>query len=120
LADQGGLEIILTNLKDRQSANPTLMVGIPAGMSLQMKQLKELNKEGKFDFFEVFENKLILYFNELEPLETKKVILDLKAEIAGQFTAPPSCAYPYYDDQNTTWISGTKVAISRDQQPLNF
>lgn len=120
VADQVSFEILLTNLKDRLSANPTIMIGIPAGMSLQMKQLKELQENGEFDFFEVFDNKLVLYFNEMQSLEKKKIILDLKAEIAGQFTAPPSCAYPYYDDQNTTWISGTRVNINQDAEPLNF
>jgi len=120
LADQVSMEVVLTNLKDKLSANPTIILGIPAGMSIQMDQLKEFKEQRKIDYFEVFENKLVLYFDELDSLEKKKLLIDLKADISGQYTAPPSCAYPYYDDQNTTWISGTKVTISRDQQPLNF
>ncbi len=120
VADQVGLEINLTNLKNRQSANPTIMIGIPAGMSLQMKQLKELHEKGQFDFFEIFDNKLVIYFNEMEALEKKKILLDLKADIAGRYTAPPSCAYPYYDDENTTWIRGSKVTIYHDKLPLNI
>ncbi|MEM9547360.1 MAG: alpha-2-macroglobulin family protein [Bacteroidota bacterium] len=104
LADQVGMEVRLSNNLDRLAANPTVILGIPAGLSLQMDHLKEMKKTGIVDFFEIFENKLVLYFNEMEGHEEKKFLIDLKADIAGSFVAPPSCAYPYYDDQNRAWI----------------
>ncbi|MDF1696784.1 MAG: alpha-2-macroglobulin family protein [Saprospiraceae bacterium] len=118
LADQVSLYVELSNLKDKWAANPTLILGIPSGMSIQMKQLKELKKAGQFDYFEVFENKLVIYFNQMAPLATKSLLIDLKADIAGQYTAPPSCAYPYYDDQNTTWVKGVNASIQREK-PLD-
>lgn len=113
VADQVSMQIELSNLKNKIAANPTVMIGIPSGMSVQIKQLKELQKAKQFEYFEIFDNKLVLYFNELYHLESRQILLDLKANIAGSYTAPPSCAYPYYDEDNCTWIKGERIRIDR-------
>lgn len=111
LADIVGMEIIMSNKEQRPLANPTLVIGIPSGLSMDHKQLKELKEDELFDYFEIFENRLIIYFNEISGLEEKKIVLDLKADIPGQYTAPPSKAYLYYDEENVIWQRGEKIVV---------
>lgn len=116
LADIVGMEIIMSNIEQRPLANPTLVIGIPSGLSMDHKQLKELKEDELFDYFEIFENRLIIYFNEISALDEKKVVLDLKAEIPGQYTAPPSKAYLYYDEENVIWQRGEKIEVKYKEE----
>lgn len=87
------------------------LIGIPAGLSLQPWQLKELQEKGVVDFYEVLGDKLALYYRELEPLAHRTVNLDLKAEVGGDFTGTASCAYLYYTDEHKDWVRGSRVQI---------
>ncbi len=42
----------------------TAVIGIPAGLSLQPWQLKELKEKQAFDFYETRNGNLILYYRE--------------------------------------------------------
>lgn len=87
------------------------LVGIPAGMSLQPWQLKELRDKGTFDYYEIIGERLALYYRELEPNARRIINLDLKAEVSGRFTGAASCAYLYYTDEEKSWCSGNTVII---------
>jgi alpha-2-macroglobulin-like protein len=87
------------------------VVGIPAGLSLQPWQLKELQEKQVFDFYEVIGDRLAIYYRELEPNATRTIKLDLKAEVAGSFTGVASCAYLYYTDEYKTWVKGSTITI---------
>ncbi|NDV77659.1 alpha-2-macroglobulin family protein [Dysgonomonas sp. 511] len=88
------------------------VIGIPGGMSLQPWQLKELQEKEVFDFYEIINDNLVVYYRELGPGEEKVINLDLKAEIPGTYTAMASSAYLYYMDEHKYWISGIKVKIN--------
>ncbi|HEY3402519.1 MAG TPA: MG2 domain-containing protein [Ohtaekwangia sp.] len=87
------------------------IVGIPAGLSVQPWQLKELQEKNVFDFYEIMNNNLVLYYREMGPAEIHVVNLDLKAEIPGTYTASPSSAYLYYTNEYKDWVRGTSVTI---------
>jgi TonB-dependent SusC/RagA subfamily outer membrane receptor len=87
------------------------VVGIPAGLSLQPWQLKELKEKGVFDFYEIIDDKLALYYRELGPAEIKEIKLDLKADLPGTFLASASSAYLYYTNEFKHWTEGMKVTI---------
>ncbi|MBT1690425.1 MG2 domain-containing protein [Dawidia soli] len=87
------------------------LIGIPAGLSLQPWQLKELQEKGVVDFYEVLGDKLALYYRELGPLARHTINLDLKAEVGGDFTGTASCAYLYYTDEHKDWVRGNRVQI---------
>lgn len=118
VADVIGMKVSLSNIEDKSVANPTLVVGIPSGLSLDHKQLKELKDDGKVDYFEIFENRLVVYYNEMAAKEDRTVALDLKADVPGIYTAPPSCAYLYYDEENIIWQKGAKVLVHWDKKDL--
>jgi hypothetical protein len=87
------------------------LVGIPSGLSPQPWQLKKLQEEGKVAYYEVYEGYVVFYFRELAPQARKTIHLDLKAEVAGQYQAPASCAYLYYTSEHKNWQSGVKVSV---------
>jgi hypothetical protein len=87
------------------------LIGIPAGLSLQPWQLKELQEKRIFDFYEVIGDKLAIYYRELGPLANHTINLDLKAEVSGNFTGTASCAYLYYTDEHKDWAKGNHVQI---------
>lgn len=87
------------------------LVGIPSGLSPQPWQLKQLQAQGKVAYYEVYEGYVVFYFRELAPQSRKTIHLDLKAEVAGQYQAPASCAYLYYTSEHKNWQPGVKVSI---------
>jgi hypothetical protein len=89
------------------------VIGIPAGLSVQPWQLKELQEKAAFDFYEITDSKLILYYTGIGPNEIKTLNLDLKAEIQGKYTGPASCAYLYYENEHRTWVKGNVISVNQ-------
>lgn len=54
-----------------------------------------------------------MYFRDLAPNAVKTVPLDLVATIPGEYQAPASSAYLYYNDEHNTWRPGLAVKITR-------
>jgi len=88
------------------------IVGIPAGLSVQPWQLKELQEKKTVDFYEISGNSIALYYRALAPNARKEVLLDLKAEVPGKFESPASNAYLYYTAEKKNWVSGNTITIS--------
>ena len=87
------------------------IIGIPGGMSLQAWQLKEMQEKEVFDFYEIINDNLVIYYRSMQPGERKIINLDLKAEIPGTYTGMASTAYVYYTNENKYWVKGLKVKI---------
>lgn len=86
----------LTNRTTKGLPMTMMVLGIPAGLSAQPWQLKEMQEKKVFDFYEIIGGQLILYYRQMTPSETRTVNLDLKAEIPGIYTGSASSAYLYY------------------------
>ncbi len=106
------LSVRLEN-KDTKKGQPMSMavIGIPAGLSPQPWQLKELQEKAAFDFYEIFDNKLALYYRALLPGENKSFALDLKADIPGKYIGAASSGYLYYQQEERHWLEGMEVEI---------
>ena len=59
---------------------------------------------------------MIIYYNEILIGAKKRISLDLKAEIPGIYTAPPSSAYLYYDEANVVWQKGERIEVSYENE----
>ena len=105
------LTATLSNTLDQGQPMSIAILGIPAGLSPQPWQLKELTEQNKVDFYEIRGNELILYYRQMEPSEEKVVNLDLKADLPGSFEASASRAYLYYTDEYKHWIKLPKVVV---------
>ena len=75
------------------------IVGLPAGLTAQPWQLKELQEKGTFDYYEVVGNNVVFYYRQMLPSESKTIHLDLKAEVPGTYEAAASTAYLYYTNE---------------------
>lgn len=88
------------------------VVGIPSGLSAQPWQLKELQEKKVFDFYEIVDGKLNIYFTTLSASATKQINLDLKAEIPGTYTGAASSAYLYYTNEFRHWVQGNTITVN--------
>lgn len=86
-------------------------IGIPAGLSLQPWQLKELTEKNEVAYYEIFDNYLVLYWMGFSPGETKNINLDLKADVPGTYKAKASNCYLYYTPEHKNWNEGTAINI---------
>jgi len=111
LNDLVRLTATLTNKSEHGLPMTVAVIGIPAGLSPQPWQLKELMENGVVDFYEIIDGKLAIYYRELAPAEERVVNLDLKADVPGEYKSPASCAYVYYTDEFKHWVEGTRISI---------
>jgi TonB-dependent SusC/RagA subfamily outer membrane receptor len=88
-----------------------IVLGIPAGLSVQPWQLKELQEKGVFDFYEINGDQLALYYREVAPSGTMTINLDLKAELPGTFKGSASSTYLYYNRDCKRWAEGVSVTV---------
>jgi len=105
------LTTTIKNTANQDIPNTLAIVGIPAGLTLQPWQLKALQEKNAFDYYELLDGQIIFHFLSLAANEEKTIHLDLKADIAGKFTASASSAYLYYDNEWVKWESGLEVEI---------
>ena len=112
MGDQQRLAVSLKNKTNEAVTNPIIKLGIPAGLSVQAWQLKEMEEQGVFDYYELFDGYLVFYFRELGPSATKEINLDLKADIPGKYSAAASSAWLYYANEEVSWSKPEAVRIS--------
>lgn len=105
------MEIVMKNTFLSGHPMSMIEIGIPGGLSLQPNQLKELKDKGVYDFYEIFDNRLVIYYRELGPYEEKFINLDLKAEIPGDYEGAASSTYLYYLPDSRHWLKGEKINI---------
>jgi alpha-2-macroglobulin-like protein len=86
-------------------------IGIPAGLSLQPWQLKELKEKNEVAYYEIFDNYLVLYWMGFGKEETKTIHLDLKADVPGTYKAKASNCYLYYTPEHKHWNEGAEIEI---------
>lgn len=74
-------------------------------------QLKELQDKQIFDFYEIIDGNLVVYYQEMPPNGQNTFNLDLKAEIPGSFLGTASSAYLYYTNEYKHWADGSSIVI---------
>jgi len=105
------LSAVLKNVTNSGQPMSIAILGIPAGLSAQPWQLKELQEKGVYDFYEIKGNNVVVYYRQMKPAETKTINLDLKAEIPGNFEAPASSAYLYYTSEDKSWCKAEGIVV---------
>jgi hypothetical protein len=105
------MEIEVTNQKAILQPMAIAKIGIPAGLSLQPWQLKEIIEKNEATYYEIFDNYLVFYWMGFAPNETKKIALDLKADIPGNYKAKASTTFLYYTPEYKNWNEGEEIEI---------
>ncbi|MBL4650976.1 MAG: hypothetical protein JKY03_14690 [Aureispira sp.] len=106
------LTTTLTNTSAKGQPMTMAMIGIPAGLSLQPWQLKELQEKKVVDYYELFDGYIVFHYEQLEPNQTKIVHLDLKADVPGSYEAPASSAFLYYTNEHKVWTMPERMVIN--------
>lgn len=106
------LTTTLKNITAKGQPMTMAMVGVPAGLSLQPWQLKELQEKKVFDYYELFDGYIVFHYEQMKPNETRIVNLDLKADIPGQYEAPASSAFLYYTNEHKVWSMPETMVIN--------
>lgn len=107
------LQVEVKNIKNMLQPMSIAKIGIPAGLTVQPWQLKEIMEKNQVAYYEIFDNYLVLYWMGFAEGETKKVNLDLKAEIAGKYRGKASTTYLYYTPEYKHWNAGTEITITQ-------
>ncbi|RXK86042.1 TonB-dependent receptor plug domain-containing protein [Filimonas effusa] len=105
------LNITVENLRDKEQPMTIAKLGIPAGLSLQPWQLKQLTEQNKVAYYEIFDNYLVFYWRDLAAKEIKKMGLDLKADIPGSYKGRANNSYLYYTPEYKHWQEGLEVKV---------
>lgn len=101
----------LTNRTSKGIPMTVAVIGIPAGLSLQAWQLKEMKEKEAFDFYEIIDGNLVVYYREMGPDEVRTLKFDLKAEANGEYLGTASSAYLYYTSEYKHYTKGERVVI---------
>jgi hypothetical protein len=104
---------VLSNGTDKGLPMTLAIIGIPAGLSAQPWQLKELQEKKIVDFYEVNGSEVVFYYRQMKPSEERTINLDCKAEVAGTFMPAASRAYLYYTSEDKVWVGMKPVQIER-------
>jgi alpha-2-macroglobulin-like protein len=103
----------LTNLKNEGLPMTMVILGLPAGVSAQPWQLKELQEKKVFDFYEINGSSVYFYYRQMKPLEKRTIDIDCKAETPGEYTSIASRAYLYYTNEYKVWTTIGKLSIDK-------
>lgn len=105
------MSITVSNSRSILQPMAIAKIGIPAGLSAQPWQLKEIMEKNKAAYYEIFDNYVVFYWMGFAPGEIKSIELDLKAEIPGSYRAKASNVYLYYTPEYKNWNEGTMIEI---------
>ncbi|MGB7498798.1 MAG: TonB-dependent receptor plug domain-containing protein [Moheibacter sp.] len=111
IGDTGRMKIQVENLTSEELPMTIAKIGIPGGLTVEPKLLKEMIENEKVSYYELEDNFLVLYWRYLDPKETKTVELVFKAEVPGLYTGVASSAYLYYTEEFKNWNEGLKIEI---------
>ncbi len=105
------LTATLHNSTDALLPSPIALIGIPAGLSPQSWQLKELQEKEIFDYYELIDGYAVFYFEHINAGNSRTVALDLKADIPGEYETPASSAYLYYTNEHKVWAMPETLVV---------
>lgn len=103
----------IKNLKNSEIPSTMALIGIPAGLTVQPWQLKELQEKKVFDYYEIKGNKIAIYYRGMAANDVRQINLDLKAEVPGEFDTPASSGYLYYTNEFKCWSGVDRIKISK-------
>lgn len=112
VSETARIEVEVTNKTKAVVQNPLVRIGLSGGVSPEPRQLKELMDKKVVDYYEIFESELVLYFREIGPAENRRINIDVKAQIPGNYVGIASSAYLYYNNEHKNWNNGLALEIS--------
>lgn len=112
VGDNVRMNLKIVNKENRYLGMITAKIGIPAGLTIQPKLLKDMMEKKQIAYYEIFDNYLVLYWYNLGEKGIIKTNLDLKAEFSGKYIGKANKVYEYYKPENYQWMDGVEVKIN--------
>ena len=112
IGDNVRMNIKIENQENRYLGMITAKIGIPAGLTIQPKLLKDMIEKKQIAYYEIFDNYLVLYWYKLEEKASINLNLDLKAEFSGKYIGKANKIYEYYKPENYQWKDGVEIKIN--------
>jgi len=107
------LDAQLANSTDKGQPMTLAIIGLPAGLQPQPKQLEQLRKSGTIDYYETRAREVICYWRSLAPNKKVDIGLDLVAQWPGHYTGPASRTYLYYTPEQKSWMPALSVDVNQ-------
>jgi hypothetical protein len=104
-------QILVTNREAKKQPQALCMIGVPAGCQPVMKQLKELEDQKLISHFEIKNNYLVFYLDEMLPKEKRNIPVYFETVIPGSFEAPANSIYLYYTNEYKHWSPGLAAKV---------
>jgi len=111
ISETARVEIEVQNKSENKISNPIARIGIPGGLAPEPWQLKELVEKNVVDYYEIFNNELVFYFRKLNGKEIRKINVDFKAIVPGNYRGVASSAYLYYENEHRNWNKGLEIEV---------
>ena len=89
----------------------TAVIGIPAGVDLQVDHLMQLKDRREIDFYEIRGKTLVLYWVDVPSKFSLSMDIPMIGSIPGSYHAAASYVYEYYDKSNCIWIDGMTIVV---------
>ena len=112
IGDNVRMNIKIENKENRYLGMITAKIGLPAGLTIQSKFLKDMIEKKQIAYYEIFDNYLVLYWYKLEEKTNINLNLDLKAEFSGKYIGKANKIYEYYKPENYQWKDGVEIKIN--------
>jgi uncharacterized protein YfaS (alpha-2-macroglobulin family) len=104
----------LVNTSDSDQPMVVAVLGLPAGLDVQVDQLDEVQRAGKIDYYQTRAREIICHCRTLAPKDRVELKLDLIAAIPGKYTGPASCVYLDEATQPKHWNDPLVVEITAE------
>jgi len=105
------LRVEVVNLTEAGLAMVVAIVGLPGGIEARVDWLKKLVSDGSVDCWEARGREVVLYWRSMAPGARRALTLSLIGEVPGTYSAPPSRAYLYYDDEDRAWAPPLRARV---------
>ena len=105
------LSVRLENTSENVAVSPAAAIGLPAGLRIAPTLLESLRKAGKIAGYETRLRQVVLSWEAVAAGEELEVVLDVNADLPGQFTGPPSFAYLAQGSEARVWVEPLSVEI---------
>jgi len=109
--DNGEINVEFKNISREHTGMAIAIIGLPGGCEPIYEQLKELNKKGIFDFYEIIGNNIVIYKKSLEENQSLKFNIEFNARNPGKYHGEASRCYLYYTGEQKYWVDGLFVDI---------
>jgi hypothetical protein len=110
-SDLAYYRIRVRNTSSEIQPQTVAILSIPTGMTINPEELQFLTKQKLCDFYEIRDNRIFLYWEEMNSNEDIRFEMPFICEVAGTYTIAACSVYKYYQPEKKSYYLPAAVAI---------